>query len=541
MSSTNFAYKVFYSTSNATCDPSSLERVDYFGGSSCTPSQTSTDCDPSDNPDWRMHTGCLSNADALKVGEDPLASLYPYYNSRIQFWHYDNELCSDTPQNITDMSTDIMGCYKNLDNFHEPGGAIYNRERVTIDFSGLPTRLFYSDDQCTRLINYITYTDSTSCSSKTKYHRLPHSEYNQRIVYTGPGCTNPSSIRLSYNRENGCTETKCDTGVAMKCPTTDTLATESMSLLGDSFVSFSWYADNQCEHLDYKESVRLNTCLSGVYNPEAMAGLSYNVTVSGDTVYYNWHADAGCKSFINMIEVQVASKSWCTPNGPISGSVVVNAIRLSPPAFAINGALIGGIAGGISVILVAIVGFVVFRRSKANVKSVTQSGTPVKERTSEDELIHSPVTSPLLHSEIIHVLNMNSLSTDAETPKEKENPLFSNIVGSIAVDDVPGRLGSSSTSSSKVSEQTIKRDDKQVITELPPNPEDWSISQVANWVSLNGGTEGPVFHQKIDGIALTSLTTEELYIVLRIQTVGERIKFKRAMEGLVAAPPTYSE
>ncbi|ORY44881.1 hypothetical protein BCR33DRAFT_850372 [Rhizoclosmatium globosum] len=468
MSSTNFAYKVFYSTSNATCDPSSLERVDYFGGSSCTPSQTSTDCDPSDNPDWRMHTGCLSNADALKVGEDPLASLYPYYNSRIQFWHYDNELCSDTPQNITDLSTDILGCYKNLDNFHEPGGAIYNRERVTIDFSGLPTRLFYSDDQCTRLINYITYTDSTSCSSKTKYHRLPHSEYNQRIVYTGPGCTNPSSS---------------------DCPTTEKTdaqkrnAIPSMSLLGDSFVSFSWYADNQCEHLDYKESVRLNTCLSGVYNPEAMAGLSYNVTVSGDTVYYNWHADAGCKNFIIGLRFRLRQSLGARRMVRFLGLLLLMQ-SIESTCFCYQWSVNGGIAGGISVILVAIVGFVVFRRSKATVKSVTQSGTP---------------------------LLMYQADWFFEYVKFK------------------------------ISEQTIKRDDKQVITELPPNPEDWSISQVANWVSLNGGTEGPVFDQKIDGIALTSLTTEELYIVLRIQTVGERIKFKRAMEGLVAAPPTYSE
>ncbi|KAJ3285783.1 hypothetical protein HDU79_007068 [Rhizoclosmatium sp. JEL0117] len=85
---------------------------------------------------------------------------------------------------------------------------------------------------------------------------------------------------------------------------------------------------------------------------------------------------------------------------------------------------------------------------------------------------------------------------------------------------------------------TSKADLQNGLT-LPTDPSTWSVEEVAQWVSQNGGTAAPVLEQDIDGRALMALATDDLFALLHIATVGKRVQFSQAMESLHAPPPSY--
>ncbi|KAI9327561.1 hypothetical protein BDR26DRAFT_901292 [Obelidium mucronatum] len=136
---------------------------------------------------------------------------------------------------------------------------------------------------------------------------------------------------------------------------------------------------------------------------------------------------------------------------------------------------------------------------------------------------------------------------------ESKNPLFKDLkipptTPASPIPQVQQPSSSSSNNSRRVRTSLFKPTDptfnQSVGLTLPTNPQEWSITQVADWVSQNGGGRSgsdAVMHQKIDGMALMSLSAEDLFTVLRIETVGQRMQFVRGMEVLNAPPPTYFE
>ncbi|KAJ3077499.1 hypothetical protein HDU99_001147 [Rhizoclosmatium hyalinum] len=493
---------------------------------------------------------------------------------------------------------------------------------------------------------------------------IPPSTFTERTIYKGPGCTNPTSLRLSFARET-CFENPCDSILqgAVRCPTQNTLSQDTKSLFPDNnVVTMNIYVDDNCAAFDYSESIRLDVCQPfSSLNPDAINGEAIKATLSGSTYRYSVYSDSECKQLLQalvlgtdgscgrtsgVVSGRVTSVKGMDPSaytaslsssggggsggssgssgssnssgssssggnggsaggstGGTGGSVGGNTGSTSatgstssgtsgsgsttsntsgttgnsgstngngkipsgntstnPPSTAADSnspspAFIGGIAAAIVVTLLVVIGAVVYTRrarsSKSNVEAPKstfppKSPSPKNTLRTDNPTYISPIpkeddqdstlgrlssTSPLpTRTETIHVMNMNTLPTDATLEKEKENPLFRNLIPAIPVP---------STSVYP----SLKKSEKDSAPTANPNesPESWTIEQVAEWVSQNGGSREPVFEQRIDGMALTALSVEDLYTVLKISTVGDRLKFRRGLEALLVAPPTYTE
>ncbi|KAJ3021623.1 UNVERIFIED_CONTAM: hypothetical protein HDU68_009537 [Siphonaria sp. JEL0065] len=124
-----------------------------------------------------------------------------------------------------------------------------------------------------------------------------------------------------------------------------------------------------------------------------------------------------------------------------------------------------------------------------------------------------------------------SKPTSSSSYTEKENPLFR---GMNAITSFKGMeaAGISKYDGTPTPNDFIEVADKS-------NPQQWTVAQVAVWVSQNGGSPGHVIAQCIDGRALLLLGVEDLFTLLKIDAVGKQIQFSSALESLKAPPPSY--
>ncbi|ORY45321.1 hypothetical protein BCR33DRAFT_815924 [Rhizoclosmatium globosum] len=535
-----YNYTAVFSGDDLPCQPQWLERIDYTLAS-CTPTPVSNKTcaylSPSPSP-GRLSaiTGCLSSTDTLTLGKDTLLSIQSDSTARVQFWSYTDTTCSTKPISITELDAQVTNCNKNTLGLTTNANGTYLSERATVDFTGAIWRNYYVDEYCTQLLTSTRFPDTSTCASRMKVVRLPVTAnvgFTERVLYKGPGCTNPTSVRYTFGREV-CLEFGCDetSGSRVKCPTTDTLATEAKSLFTgsgtDNYVTISTFVDDKCQVLDYTESLCLDTCQAQQYletqNPALFRGYSFKATLSGATVTYTVYHDKNCSDTFRTLDLSTDGR--CSLNLGISSKILtvkgIDALMYNTtPSASTNGGLIGGIVGGAvaAILIVVAVGIWFYRRRIQAIRMETTSsvskpalplnrmGTAEPERVnSEDVENTAPVTISALELQ----------------PGPKANPLFNSIPSSIPA-------------------EPVNLNKKNEFVPLSANPEEWTIQQVAEWVSQNGGAADAVREQKIDGVALVSLTLEELYVTLKISTVGDRVRFKKALEKLILSPPSYSQ
>ncbi|KAJ3082926.1 hypothetical protein HDU99_001161 [Rhizoclosmatium hyalinum] len=572
-----FTYSAIYGywDGGKPCQQDWIERIDLKAAKCTVPTTSSLNSTCTFLPkssvvspgNWTVQTGCLSSADVTTLGKDIFGSLSPSFFSRVQFWSYDTADCSGAPSSISEINSAVAVCVMNVQGLADPSGSIYVAEKVSLGFDGTIWRNYYSDASCSQLFTSIKFNDSTSCVSKMKAVSISQPSFTERILYKGPGCTNPSSVRYSFGREV-CGLTGCDTNVLGQvfCPSTNTLAAESKALFADdnNYVTLTTYVDSKCSVFDYSESIRLDTCqpitFSATDNPTAFQGQAYKANITGNNIIYTVYSDGA----FSIRGVDAATYSQATGSSSSSS----------------NAGLIGGIVGGVVVVILLIIGSVYYYRKSKRYTPETPaalapaqapesapslnytrpgstlstntgykiSDTPLRSETELSEAsaaTRTDTTNQVVGSrqDTIHVMYMGtSLPSDPVAEKEKTNPLFANLAGSI----VAAAAATPPTRTYNTFSKDEKEKDKDTLERgqtvaRSSNPEDWSIAQVADWVSKNGGTRDPVFDQRIDGVALMALTLDELYAALKISTVGDRVKFKRGMEALTLAPPTYSE
>ncbi|ORY44331.1 hypothetical protein BCR33DRAFT_716891 [Rhizoclosmatium globosum] len=543
-----FTYSAIYGYSDGgkPCQQDWIERIDLKAAKCTVPTTSSLNSTCSFLPkssvvspgNWTVQTGCLSSADVTTLGKDIFGSLSPSFFSRVQFWSYDTADCSGAPSSISEINSAVAVCVMN----------------VSLGFDGTIWRNYYSDDSCSQLFTSIKFNDSTSCVSKMKAVPISQPSFTERILYKGPGCTNPSLVRYSFGRET-CTPTGCDTNVLGQvfCPPTNSLVTESKALFSNdnNYVTLTTFVDSKCSVFDYSESIRLDICqpitFSATNNPTAFQGQAYRANITGSNIIYTVYSDG---DFVSIRGVDAAAYSQAT--GSSSSS---------------NAGLIGGIVGGVVVVILLIIGSVYYyRKTKRYTPETTTSApapaqapesapslnytrpgstlstntgykisdTPLRSETELSEAsaaTRTDTTNQVVGSrqDTIHVMYMGtSLPSDPVAEKEKTNPLFANLAGSI----VTAAAATPPTRTYNTFSKDEKEKDKDTLERgqtvaRSSNPEDWSIAQVADWVSKNGGTRDPVFDQRIDGVALMALTMDELYATLKISTVGDRVKFKQ--------------
>ncbi|KAJ3026229.1 UNVERIFIED_CONTAM: hypothetical protein HDU68_005994 [Siphonaria sp. JEL0065] len=228
---------------------------------------------------------------------------------------------------------------------------------------------------------------------------------------------------------------------------------------------------------------------------------------------------------------------------------------LPPPTPGPSAGLIGAsVAAGLVVIAAAICGFFYTRRGKPELKNLDSPAITTSEPTASQQQPDEPSRGPQDHPSVslvatestflvaaevlnpptaitqsVHTVNNSDVNTPASvtvdstnqflTPEE-ENPLFA-ITNATAI----ASITSSPT--------------KDIPGAMNSDPQFWTVAQVADWVSRNGGTPSPVHDQMIDGRALLALPMDELLVVLQINTAGQRVQFTHGMQGLFA-PPSYA-
>ncbi|KAJ3013626.1 UNVERIFIED_CONTAM: hypothetical protein HDU68_000618 [Siphonaria sp. JEL0065] len=193
----------------------------------------------------------------------------------------------------------------------------------------------------------------------------------------------------------------------------------------------------------------------------------------------------------------------------------------------------------VAVILVTVGGIFAYRirrrqpvneTIKPNInKDVPESLHQVNVEKDDDEIQNCDLDDSV---ETIQVLVGTDIAVEEEIreQKQKYNPLFGplNIIqqqGERRNVIVDKSMEDSSTSPHQESNQ---------------NPNKWTTEQVAEFVSKNGGTQEPVYAEKINGAVLMGHSLDRLFIALKITTLGDQYRFEKAM-GLLSRLPTYEE
>ncbi|KAJ3078344.1 hypothetical protein HDU99_000634 [Rhizoclosmatium hyalinum] len=245
-------------------------------------------------------------------------------------------------------------------------------------------------------------------------------------------------------------------------------------------------------------------------------------------------------------------------NNPTASGTAASSIVTDSPSSSIP--MIAGIAGGVVFIALLAIGFFVFRSRRNKYEqfddpvSTHQSPTPSQypQNSSATRTLHSSNSPPVELRSLATVNSATVSSTESFTVldqskalrTEKQNPLFK-AINEVPIKRQPRDSSNNATSLNQTSSTSpnrlsyFKSVDLQNGLTLPTDPSTWSVEEVAQWVSQNGGTAAPILEQDIDGRALMALATDDLFVLLHIATVGKRVQFSQAMESLHAPPPSY--
>ncbi|KAI9348039.1 hypothetical protein BDR26DRAFT_853850 [Obelidium mucronatum] len=207
---------------------------------------------------------------------------------------------------------------------------------------------------------------------------------------------------------------------------------------------------------------------------------------------------------------------------------VVFQTPMAPPSIAKDGPSIGFIAGCAAgfVIIFGALFLWLYKRKQSQIStfgdrhssqesgvdisrsaSQKQGTTIFRDRSESRNSLSSSTSSPSAQ-EIVTVLGF---SEESEKKQTRSNPLFSNFASARPADNYG--------------------------TEIEPSQ--WSVDQVAEWVSRNGGTTEAVYQQELNGSAFMKLNVSDLVVLLGITAPNQRAQFEEAMEKL-NAPPSYS-
>ncbi|KAI9328351.1 hypothetical protein BDR26DRAFT_1012344 [Obelidium mucronatum] len=417
------------------------------------------------------------------------------------------------------------------------GGALVTHaaERVTRSFEDASVFWsFFSDAYCDELITATRFAFANhSCADGHTARVLNDHGFKQTAIYSGAACTGT--------------------------PTTDA----------------------NCTVPDFIESVALDTCQMKSDGDSFKAILDKD----GKSVIYSLYGDAECKVLTDNVTYSGTGECRASVKGQLSTFAIPSSSASKTPT--ILGIVWG--AFGVAIVAAGIIWFC--RRHRRNAKSrankteiprkasstsSNKSGNPFlvidhgqsssshhphHHRRSRDDYADSLSGGIELEEfEVVHVLEEPRSSSEVvvvvEDAKRKENPLFAGMSQATSSHTPSTRpkkeedaykletaLLESETQDDAAPLHTLahRESSSTIVDGISVHPKEWSVEQVADWVSNNGGHAEPVLEQKIDGLALLELSLEELFTVLRISTVGERLQFRRAMQQLTAAPPTYDE
>ncbi|KAJ3008749.1 UNVERIFIED_CONTAM: hypothetical protein HDU68_002969, partial [Siphonaria sp. JEL0065] len=454
------------------------------------------------------------------------------------------------PTNITELTGNPRPstCLKNLSNFtvfdpHLKRQVQYVGERLATDLHDKSLyRVYFRDTWCT---SYITSTHfNAPCVDDQSAIWINEPRILQTTL-SGKRCNGTiTSVKYALATDICVASTACDTSDGMNSMVScvdEVSSTLSSQSFGDSTrrrVVLSHFMDPNCTVPGSIESLALNTCQNSLHLPTDSQSFSVVANADGKNVIYTLYADRSCTIVVTTVQYSGLGACMNSVRGVLSTFEGVGGVKSGTNV----PILLVSIAGGL------ILGGVIIRATlRRNQRKPTEETSGATEEESGYLLQESAGASiggsgvgnnsqfeSLPEVETVQVLfesDDDCIAENGKESKEKVNPLFAPLA--------------QRQMEIKSVETGMKEDDllEQIghETHASINPHEWTVSQVAEFVSKNGGTLLAVFEEKIDGMALVELSVENLYEVLRISAVEDQLKFRCAVERLTAAPPTYDE
>ncbi|KAJ3285779.1 hypothetical protein HDU79_007064 [Rhizoclosmatium sp. JEL0117] len=440
------------------------------------------------------------------------------------------------------------------------------------------------------------------CSQSQSVQLINYSGFMSTALFANKNCQDPStSVQYRISNEPCLANSGgCDTGRNLNalnsCPSTFNFLNSAQAHFGSTqYIAMRYFLDGSCTIPYWAEALSVNFC-----QPRVLGGADHSVKLVSDGGSFSLirYSDSSCTkqtsitvvstdgscsngiigllngqgstaqpvgtsqasspvqqptgffttSDTNLIGASGAStttKLGQSNNPTASGTVVSSIVTESPSS---NIPMIAGIAGGVVFIALLAIGFFVFRSRATSTNSSTTQFQPI----NLQPLLNIPRILPLHLRSLATVNSATVSSTESFTVldqskalrTEKQNPLFK-AINEVPIKRQPRDSSNNATSLNQTSSASpnrlsyFKSADLQNGLTLPTDPSTWSVEEVAQWVSQNGGTAAPVLEQDIDGRALMALATDDLFALLHIATVGKRVQFSQAMESLHAPPPSY--
>ncbi|KAJ3020126.1 UNVERIFIED_CONTAM: hypothetical protein HDU68_010341 [Siphonaria sp. JEL0065] len=533
------------------CESDWLERIDYTLAP-CVPT-TSLDATcqtfnaTSLGTEWASEftfkLGCVASANLSNFSD----SLYPTTTTtRVRFDSFSSDLCSATtvPINVTEITGATPSCLKNLSNntVIDPitgTPVLYRAERLGMNFADLSLyRTYFIDSYCTK---YLTSTHfNSTCVDGQTAKRISNVGIQAVSLYSNNQCTGtPTSIEYVQALDHCIPSSSCHSSNQLNsmvsCLDSLDVTSHNQILIVDPSkprLVLSYFMDPACSVSDYTRSLALGIC-QPFYNLGTGTTDAFKITfnTAGDGILYSVYDDFECTVLRN--QVPYAGDGKCV------GRIQATLYR-GNGSWGNHAGIYGGVAAGVLVVVVGVVALLTYRKEKARAKLAESTQESNQERDGFF-LLADRTTRREIH-EVDDVTEMTRFShdysesvyqvlvrPDGVPEKEKQNSLF---VGLTRLHNLLHSKRNQAKTDTRASE---------VDGAVSTDPKHWTVNQVADWVSQNGGTAQAVRERGIDGVALMSLTVEELYTVLKISTVGERLRFRRSVEELKVAPPVYEE
>ncbi|KAJ3021621.1 UNVERIFIED_CONTAM: hypothetical protein HDU68_009535 [Siphonaria sp. JEL0065] len=568
--SNTYQFQAFY-TANNFCVDISLQRIDLVP-QACNPTSFhnrteilsgTAACANSTIPNYDVITGCIEYANITTVGDHLWQT--PDDLTRVQFSSYADYGCNGYPSLVSEFLMSTSDCVDNVQTLDvtliNNGSSVpYSAERMTLDFATNTIYRTYFDpvfQDCRVPLQSLDFTSQNTCFHKQKVHRINDFGISLSTLYTAGDCTQPADISATIaTSKTGCEPQACssETGfTAASCvAATKTIADTTSAMILGPFATLSHFLDEDCSIPYFTESLRPGFCQHVSRNS------SFNILLNADgTVIANsFGGSKNCTGIAKTTNYTVGSchskfKVVAVGKGSISSSGITMGVVV-----AISVGCVCALA------LVGLAIWVHYRNKQAYLKNQLSSGSlnkanrasplagsvegkffsPVNlnHTNSSQKLVVSPTqldeeleVFSVLHPEKPSLVDISKPIIPSEST-EKENALFRGMTVFTTFKQLEA-----SDSSPLVSYDGNPRIFNGDSSSYAQNPQQWSIPEVADWISQNGGTAGPVYEQSIDGKELMLRDVENLFTVLKITAVGKRVQFSIALESLKAPPPSY--
>ncbi|KAJ3021622.1 UNVERIFIED_CONTAM: hypothetical protein HDU68_009536 [Siphonaria sp. JEL0065] len=564
---TTYQFQAFFSA-NSSCIDTSLHRIDLVP-QACKAMVLNTgtqlsgqpSCSNSSFANYDVITGCINYSDVINLGNHLWHA--PESLARVQFSTFEDLTCSQLPSLISEYRISATDCIHNVQNFNtllQNGSAgAYATERMTLDFTTNSIYRTYFAQDCQQPLQFLAFPNQDTCKNLQKVHRINDFGITLSTSFYGGSCTQPADVTATiaiFNTE--CNTRSCnndagraDTATVCVQNTTDKINT----ILTGNYIALSYFLDDNCTIPSFTEAFR-----PGIGFCKATAGnTSFNLlgNVDGTITVNSYKGTTRCAG-------QSAVTNF-TPGVCREKTIVNLGVGSGPSGSTPVGDGLGGKPVIICIVLgvLCVFGLIGLAAWKLKLKkeylklenqvaalSLNNVDTPPivavsstsstvyvdQHHDSEDAIVSSleieMESFSVLKPDPTPILDHTKPDVPPIDSKVKENPLFHGLSTITTYKHLEATAG------------TEKYDrTPQISTEnsssYAQEPQQWTVSQVAAWVSQNGGTSDPVYDQFIDGRALLALGVEDLLVVLKITVIEKRVEFSIALESLKAPPPSY--